>query len=469
MTKALLTAFLSLLFLAGVPIIATQIGDNNARPWSEVLEEYVGEPAYKSIDPEKPLDEQTSVFEIAGRTFEMPTVYIQTHLGDRRQIDGLNLLYVLPDYRSRAEFIDRRAYEQAREEQRFAHMLIQAGSRRPSLDRMVANRRHHMPRIDSAQSIWGLTAEHWYRPQGEKLAVTQEHYFERDADGHIVNWIECSTKENPSVRFPGCNHRFRDKGLLYNIYYNQANYLEWWREQRSLAIEFIDSFQIASVDVSDEGDVAEWPQVLKDDIGTRTYGRIDFSKPLSEQTETVRLGGRTFRIPIAYSPTDLAHSDPAAIVLNYVLPEYSSRASFSNTQQYQAARANGRFGQIMLRPAETTSTIDRIISQRRRNVPKTEQGEPVGDLESEDWYRLDKGDFILTTRVYLHRDKDGHITDLIFCGPFSHPYIKSKECGHKFLDQGFLYEMTYDMDRYLADWRNQRRSALGFIEGFSID
>lgn len=212
--------------------------------WPEALESYVGEPAYKSVDPNKPLHEQTSIFEIAGRTFEMPTVYIQSNLGGKRVLDGINLLYVLPGYTSRADFANRQEYEVTRKAKHFGHMLIEPEASRPSFDIMVANMHHSVTKVEAAGVFDGLEREHWYRQSGEELEFTSEVFLEKDGTGHVVSWIECATED--SAVTPGCSHRFRDKHLLYKIYYNKANYLDNWRQQRAAAIAFIDGFEIST-------------------------------------------------------------------------------------------------------------------------------------------------------------------------------------------------------------------------------
>ena len=208
----------------------------------DALEEYVGEPAYKSVDPDKPLVEQISVFEIAGRTFEIPKVYIQSNLGDKRVLDGISLLYVLPDYTSRADFANRQEYEEARNARRFAHMMFEPSAIRPSFDVMIHNMHRSVSKFESAGTFDGLQVEKWYRPHNGDLVVYSDVFLEKDETGKVVSWIDCATRERPA-KFPGCSHKFRDKGLLYTIYYNRTKYFEDWRAQRASAIAFIDGVE----------------------------------------------------------------------------------------------------------------------------------------------------------------------------------------------------------------------------------
>ena len=238
--NALLLALLAISLAAGATYL---FKPSKPLTWPEALEQYIGAPAYKSVDPAKPLHEQTSVFETAGRVFEMPIVYIQSNLaGKRQQPDGVNLIYVLPEYKTRADFASRQEYEHTRKAGHFGHMLIEPEAVRPSFDVMVANMQHSVTKVETAGISHGLEREHWYRQYGEKLEFTYDVFLEKNAAGHVVSWIECSTEDSAVV--PHCSHKFRDKALLYSIHYHKANYLDAWREQRVSAIKFIDSFEI---------------------------------------------------------------------------------------------------------------------------------------------------------------------------------------------------------------------------------
>jgi len=215
-----------------------------ADPWPKALEDYLGQPAYKTVDPDKPLHQQTSTFTLAGRTFEMPTVYISSNIANQEEIDGLNLLYVLPDYTSRADFADRDEYEQARNDRRFGHMLVEPFASWPSsFEKAIANHHHSMEKVERVGIFDGLEIEKWFQERQGQLHFYHQVYIERDEQGKIISFIECSTLDRPSVRFPGCSHRFVDKGLLYKVHYNQEKYLLEWRAMRASAIAFVDSFE----------------------------------------------------------------------------------------------------------------------------------------------------------------------------------------------------------------------------------
>jgi hypothetical protein len=212
------------------------------------LEEYLGRPEYESIDPTKPILSQTTIFEMAGRTFVMPKVYIQSNLGGHLTIDGINLLYVLPDFKSRADFTSRQEYEKARSDRRLAHMLVEPAAMRPTMATMVENLRNSgLTKQEYVGVRDGLEYHKWYRGTAQQPILYYEIYLERDPSGNIISYIECDPKERGAhVLFPGCSHRFQDAGLLFKIYYNKANYFSSWREQRRRAIEFLRSFEITN-------------------------------------------------------------------------------------------------------------------------------------------------------------------------------------------------------------------------------
>ena len=208
------------------------------------VEKEIGLPAFKSVNPNKPIQEQMSTWRMAGRMFKMPTVYIQSHLQDDvEERDGINLLYVYPNFTSRADFANKDEYEKAKNDRRFGHMLLRPSNGRPGFDAMIENRRRGLAREEDGGKWDGLERYNWFRIRGDRTILFYEIYIERNEAGRIKSFIDCAAQERPSARYPGCTHRFRDNGLLYSIYYNKKKYLNDWREQRERAIRFIDEFE----------------------------------------------------------------------------------------------------------------------------------------------------------------------------------------------------------------------------------
>jgi len=222
---------------------------DRASIWPQALQEYFGEPEYKSVNKDRPFSEQTATVKIGERVFEIPKIYIQTNLGGKIEQDGLNLLYVLPGYTSRADFPDKQAYEQAKNERRFAHMLIQKLGKKAPLELAIQNTRKRAKKIEKKEPIHGLEFELWYRAgkreEKEAFIPYYEVYIERNNNGDILSYTKCSTFERGAhIKYPGCNQRFSNNNLYYDIHYNKKNYLSSWKEQKESAIQFIDSFEV---------------------------------------------------------------------------------------------------------------------------------------------------------------------------------------------------------------------------------
>ncbi|MDR4468492.1 MAG: hypothetical protein MRJ68_09365 [Nitrospira sp.] len=198
--------------------------------------------------PDKKADKQTSIFEISGRTFEMPTAYIQSDLeGKRIQDEGVNLVYVLPEFKSHADIENSEEYEEAKKSQRFAHMLIEPLGIKAPLEIGLQNLRSTVEKVEKLSPMGNLERELWYRIVNGKVVPYYEVYIERDRNGDVISYINCATFESGShVKAPGCSHLFVDKKIFYDIYYNKDNYLRDWENQKRAAINFINKFEISS-------------------------------------------------------------------------------------------------------------------------------------------------------------------------------------------------------------------------------
>lgn len=203
-------------------------------------------PEYSKVDMDKPLRGQTRIVEVAGRTFEIPLMYVDARL-DRGKVqkDGILFVYMLPDFKSKLEFRSREEYDKAFQGGGFGQTLIQPEAIRPSFNVSIASLRRGIKKEEPAGTFDGLEVYKWYHQRKEKLVFYYEMYLEKDKNGNIISFIQCSTKEKGAIT-PGCSHRFRDKGLLYKVSYRKKNYLSSWREQQRAAIEFIDRFEIKS-------------------------------------------------------------------------------------------------------------------------------------------------------------------------------------------------------------------------------
>ncbi len=201
-------------------------------------------PEYTEVDMDKPLKEQTRLIQIGKRTFDLPLMYVQSSLDKGKlQKDGILLDVILPDFKSKLELGSLEEYDELRKAGHISGILIEDAATRPPIETMIANRRMGIAKEESDSTFSGLNAYHWYHRRKDKLVFYYEIYLEKDEQGKIVSFVECSTKDSGAT-YPGCNHKFTDKGLLYDIHYNKSNYLTDWQECRNQAIKFFDKFEV---------------------------------------------------------------------------------------------------------------------------------------------------------------------------------------------------------------------------------
>lgn len=236
-TKRLLALALTALLLAVA--VASLYHEPAPTTWKQVLPE----PEHTKVDRNDPLREQTRVVEISGRTFEIPIMYFDTALDPGTKQDDLLLEVIWPEMRSSYELKDKAEYDRMRkEEHRLGWILLELASFRPPLDTQVSNMQTSMMKYEHVGVEEGLDKYLWYRGTPEQPKLQHEAYIERNDQNQVVTYIDCFL--GPSVRFPGCTHKFIDQGLIYQISYNKAAFFSQWREQRQRAIALMRGFEI---------------------------------------------------------------------------------------------------------------------------------------------------------------------------------------------------------------------------------
>lgn len=209
------------------------------RTWAEISRT---PPEHMKVDESKPLRAQTRTFDLAGRIFEIPLMYIDGRPKPGLHQDSMLLEVIWPEMRSVHELADRAEYERVwKVEHRRGWILLHPAANKPSLDEQTANRRLGLTKEEYAGQEKGLEKFLWYHGTPEAPELWAELYFEKDSAGNIVTRIECSRSR--SAKFPGCDHKFVDGGLLYDISYNKAALFSEWREQRQRAIDFMNSLE----------------------------------------------------------------------------------------------------------------------------------------------------------------------------------------------------------------------------------
>lgn len=205
--------------------------------WRKVL----GDPEYLKINTHRPLESQTSTVVLGQRKLKVPLMYIDGQLDKGEVQDGINLKYVLPDFSSILEFRTKVEFDQAFKAGRFAHMLLLPVGFRPSPPQVVENIKKYNRMDHYGGKEFGLEKYIDTGSLDAKKHRGHDTYLELK-DGIVQSFITCTPEK--LVPAPQCSHHFEDKGILYEISYNRANYLLTWQEQRQKAIEFVDSFEI---------------------------------------------------------------------------------------------------------------------------------------------------------------------------------------------------------------------------------
>lgn len=200
-------------------------------------------PDYYWLNDPSDIYGETGIVEIAGREFKIPIAYVDGRFKNGRKRDSVVLEYVLPDFRSKLEFGNKKERMKIIQAGRMAGMLLEESAVRPSFDVMIEN--HRTWGNDSVgkfqEKIYGLEKYIAPKPEGKYARKPDDTFLEKDSSGKIISFLRCSSPGEDKV--PLCNHKFRDKGLLYEIYYG-IKMLPEWEQRRQATINFIDSFEI---------------------------------------------------------------------------------------------------------------------------------------------------------------------------------------------------------------------------------
>jgi hypothetical protein len=245
--KSLLISTLAAICLAGASILLTQGSRENPR----TLQEFLGPPEMSKVDPDKPLHEQTRIFELAGRRFEIPLMYIDGRPEPGEHQESMLLEVIWPEMRSIWELDDRAEYERLRkEEHRIGWILLHSSAARPPISTQVESRKRNIKKIGRIEGPDGLEGYLWYRGTSDQPEPWYEIYLELDSNEQILSVIDCSPPNRGP--HPICEHKFIDNGLIYEITYNKVTYLQDWRNQQNSAIAFIDGLEVQPRSVSME-------------------------------------------------------------------------------------------------------------------------------------------------------------------------------------------------------------------------
>ena len=234
--KILIICAIFALIIGIAPLLLPET--NQPKTWKDVLPK----PEHTKVDETKPLREQTRTIELAGRTFEIPLMYVDGALKPGVKQDSLLLEVVWPDMRSIYELKDKAEYERIwKEEKRRGWILLEPASMRPSLNKQIDFNEHTETKVDFIEKVDGLEKYLWYYGTPEKPELWAELHIFKDESGQIKSFNMC--RVGNGVKVPICHDKFINDGIIYDISYSKDNFFPEWREQQTRAIDFLNSFE----------------------------------------------------------------------------------------------------------------------------------------------------------------------------------------------------------------------------------
>lgn len=186
---------------------------------------------------------------IADRVFKIPKGYLDGRKATGKDTESIVLEYSLPGFEVLPKHPqERSARQQLIKEGRMRGMLIENSDKRPSFDKMVENSlniktKYKPPYSGKNEQIYGLQKYPSQKIHPDLETQYDDLYIERGKNGEVISFLRCSAPKQD--KYPSCTHKFRDKGLLYQIHWSK-NELPNWKKQREAAVKFIDSMEFKS-------------------------------------------------------------------------------------------------------------------------------------------------------------------------------------------------------------------------------
>ncbi len=203
--------------------------------------------------PEKQAESDHIKVVIADRTFKIPKGYLDGRQAIGKDTESIVLEYSLPDFEVLpAHPQEREARQKLIDDGNMRSMLLENSSKRPSFDENVnltlQVRSYGIGSLVN-KNLYGLekySVQDWH---DYKSTTPDDTFIERNNEGSVVSYLKCSPPNKDKI--PGCRHRFRDKGVLYQIHW-PIRELPNWKKQQNKAIAFIDSFEITETQIEEE-------------------------------------------------------------------------------------------------------------------------------------------------------------------------------------------------------------------------
>lgn len=200
------------------------------------------------------------------------------------------------------------------------------------------------------------------------------------------------------------------------------------------------------------------------------YAKLDEHKLLNEQTRTIEVGGRTFKIPLKYVEVlDKRGTHQNGLLLKVIWPDIQSFPDINSKDEYDRVWNERRFGNINLSPASGHPSIDQMMTNREHNSPEYRFVRQTNGLEEYTFYQKIKGSPELTLEVYMEKNATGAVVGFIDCRESFPGFAKYYPvCEQHFVDEGLHYVISYNQANFFADWRKQRQRAVAFVNGVEM-
>ena len=209
------------------------------------------------------------------------------------------------------------------------------------------------------------------------------------------------------------------------------------------------------------------PKTWQDYLGEPEAAKVDMKEPLREQSRIIKIGERTFKIPLMYVDGQLDKGiKQDGINLKYVLPDYTSVLEFKNKEEYQRAFEEHRFAIMLVKPSSSKLSLAKMVQNHQENEELTKYRGLEYGLERYSDFDSPKHLGIQWDDTYLEKDKAGNIISFLRCSPDGKDPIPG--CSHYFVDKNIFIKVHYNKEKYLKNWRDMQAGAIAFMGSFEM-
>jgi hypothetical protein len=192
---------------------------------------------------------QTRDIKIGNQYFRIPMFYLGTELSPSLEQDNVLLVFYWPDFIPPTGIPEYATNSAVDGNEKFGQIYLSAGVNRTPFTELRNKRRRSVQKYEVLEDKYNLRREAQYRNWYSAEIPYYDMYYELNDIGDVVGYIECSTIQPNTKRYPNCKDHIVYEGLFYNITYNKKAYLPAWQKMRSNAIDFVQSMKISKEDM----------------------------------------------------------------------------------------------------------------------------------------------------------------------------------------------------------------------------